>query len=156
MFPLWFTEKYLTGANWKLFIGGLFFWNTMYLLRYGLFLAFTGAASFVCTFPIKGTFALLALAQLCLMLLDDARRGPLHAPSSIAYPIAAVGVVLMFFEKGIIQWLRKTFGKSAEKKGRATSSDDSSDKIGATIPVKPSPELIVGSSFPSAETTNLG
>jgi hypothetical protein len=72
MFPLWFTEKYLTGADWKLFIGGLFFWNTMYLLRYGLFLAFTGAASFVCTFPIKGTICFLALAQLSLMLAGDA------------------------------------------------------------------------------------
>jgi hypothetical protein len=42
---LWFTDTYLRASDWKLFFGGLLFWNTMFLLRYGLFVFFTGVAS---------------------------------------------------------------------------------------------------------------
>ena len=47
---LWFTDTYLNASDWRLFFGGLLFWNTMYLLRYGLFVLFTGIASALVTF----------------------------------------------------------------------------------------------------------
>ena len=61
--PFALVHGHLSGSvNWKLFLGGLLFWNTMYLLRYGLFVLFTGLASVLATFPIKGTVGLLACA----------------------------------------------------------------------------------------------
>jgi hypothetical protein len=41
----------------------------MYLLRYGLFLMFTGVASLLATFPFQGAVSLFAAAQLGLAVL---------------------------------------------------------------------------------------
>ncbi|MBN9691225.1 MAG: hypothetical protein J0M24_13390 [Verrucomicrobia bacterium] len=62
--PLWFTEAYLTGSSFKLFVGGLVFWNTLYLLRYGLFLLATAVAAGGATFPARTAAALVAVGGL--------------------------------------------------------------------------------------------
>ena len=82
---LWFTDTYLAASNWKLFLGGLLFWNTMYVVRYGLFVRFTGLASVLATFPIKGTVGLLACAYLAYAL-----TAPLAAPIRTPLPIGAI------------------------------------------------------------------
>lgn len=107
MFPLWFTEKYLASADWRLFFGGLFFWNTMYLLRYGLFLFFTGAASALASFPVKGLVALLATVQLLLLLLEQIFGGSLAAPGPVAWPVTVAGLIAMWFESDLLAALRR-------------------------------------------------
>ncbi len=105
IFSLWFTDTYLQASDWKLFFGGLLFWNTMYLLRYGLFLAFTGVASILATFPIKGAVGLLALAQILRMFfLPEARPYP-----ALTYALMPFGLLLLFFEKPLRAWLKQTF-----------------------------------------------
>ncbi|MBI3416899.1 MAG: hypothetical protein HY043_16535, partial [Verrucomicrobia bacterium] len=106
MFPLWFTEKYLAEADWKLFFGGLIFWNTMYLLRYGLFLLATGIGSFLATFPLRTIGAALALAQIAAVVFGGfayVEIGPRALASTAAL---LVGLALMLFEEQVLAWVR--------------------------------------------------
>jgi hypothetical protein len=114
MFPLWFTDKYLAAADWRLILGGLFFWNTMYLLRYGLFLLFSGAASAFATFPVKTFVSLLGATQLALLLTERILNRSLAAPAVMAWPLAAVGLVAMYFEAPILGALRRVFPWSSK------------------------------------------
>jgi hypothetical protein len=66
IFPLWFTDMYLQAANGKLILGGLVFGVTMVLLRYGLFLLFTGVASVAAAFPALFLVGLVATTQILL------------------------------------------------------------------------------------------
>lgn len=102
---LWFMDTYLNASNWKLFFGGLLFWNTMYLLRYGLFLLFTGIASALVTFPIKTVFALLALAHLIVVLFAAPLRVDFTAYPALTYSLALIGLILMAFEAPILRFI---------------------------------------------------
>jgi hypothetical protein len=112
MFPLWFTDKYLSGSDWRLFFGGLFFWNTMYLLRYGLFLLFSGAASALASFPIKTACSLLAGGQVVLLLTRSVFPTTWTVPAAAAWPIAFVAIVAMFFEKQTMAGLKRDSRRS--------------------------------------------
>ncbi|MSU64056.1 MAG: hypothetical protein EXS31_16965 [Pedosphaera sp.] len=124
MFPLWFTEKYLTAANWKLVLGGFVFWNTMYLLRYGLFLAFTGIASFTATFPIKALFIMFAAAQAVLVCLEKINGSQWQVSSTISYAVAAIGLVLIWFESPLVSWFRAR---------RSPTPASNSDELGGHV-----------------------
>ena len=102
--PLWFTDTYLQASDWKLFFGGLLFWNTMYLLRYGLFLMFTGAASMLATFPIKAALGLLAAGQALLVLL----RPDISLTPMLTLPAVALALLLILLEEPIKRWLKRT------------------------------------------------
>ncbi|MCI0747799.1 MAG: hypothetical protein L0Y58_20520 [Verrucomicrobia subdivision 3 bacterium] len=105
IFSLWFMDTYLNAANWKLFFGAMLFWNTMYLLRYGLFLAFTGIASALVTFPIKTTFGLLAGTYLLLTFFSSPLGIDPSAYPITTYSLMVLGLVLMVFEGPILRWL---------------------------------------------------
>jgi hypothetical protein len=104
---LWFMDSYLTASNWKLFFGGLLFWNTMYLLRYGLFLLFTGIASALVTFPIKTTFALLAGVHVVLILFGNPLGMDLSAYPALTYSLMFIGLMLMVFEPALLRALER-------------------------------------------------
>jgi hypothetical protein len=105
---LWFMDTYLAGSNWKLFFGGLLFWNTMYLLRYGLFLFFTGIASAFVTFPIKTTLALLATVYIVLILFGGSFGIDLTAYPALTYSLMFLALVLMAFEAALLERLRRS------------------------------------------------
>ncbi|MDX1950890.1 MAG: hypothetical protein SFY81_01830 [Verrucomicrobiota bacterium] len=107
MFPLWFTEKYLLGDNVKMFIGAIIFWNTMYLLRYGLFLLCTGIASFLATWPLRGCVLIAALVDLAL--LNWGPRFGVVLPGGFAAQIifALIAIVVSVSESSIISWWRR-------------------------------------------------
>jgi hypothetical protein len=109
IFSLWFTDTYLQAADWKLFFGALLFWNTMYLLRYGLFLMFTGMASLLATFPFRGAVGLLALLQICLVILGPALDIDITSYSTLTYSLMAIALALVFFGNPIRKWLKGVF-----------------------------------------------
>ncbi|HXJ56050.1 MAG TPA: hypothetical protein VNU68_05225, partial [Verrucomicrobiae bacterium] len=103
---LWFTDTYLNGSDLKLLVGGCLFWNTMYLLRYGLFLMFTGLASLWVTFPIKTAFGLLAGGHLLLMLVGPA-LGLDRELSRLSWPVVLVALGLMLAEDRMVGRFRR-------------------------------------------------
>ena len=136
---LWFTEKYLHGLDWRLLAGGLFFWNTMYLLRYGLFLLASSVASAFAFFPVKMTFAALAAAQIW--------HGQLHPDQNIfqGKPGLAAGAVLatlaaMLWEPRIVAWVgRKRRTSRPDRK----ASPESVPSIETQVGPRPSGTLAV-------------
>src|SRR2546430_941441 len=106
IFSLWFTDTYLNASDWKLFFGGLLFWNSMYLLRYGLFVLFTGIASALVTFPIRTAFALLALLFISLSALFPDVGVELTSYPSLTYGLMVIGLAGIFFEAPIVSWFR--------------------------------------------------
>lgn len=129
IFSLWITDTYLQAADWKLVVGGLLFWNTMYLLRYGLFLLFTGIASALATFPIKTGFALLALAHLVLTLFGHKLDIDWNAYPMLIYSFLVFGLVLMTFEKPLIAWWQKVFEADERAKEREEQTQQKLQQI---------------------------
>src|SRR4051812_10689858 len=81
----------------------------MYLLRYGLFLMFSGAASLLATFPIQGAIGLLAVAQLCFVLLGRKLSIDVTSFSTVIYFLMFTALVLIFFSGPITEWLKRAF-----------------------------------------------
>lgn len=106
IFSLWFTDTYLNASNWKLFFGGLLFWNTMYLLRYGLFVLFTGFASALVAFPLKASFALLALGCVVAASVHPPLAAQIANYPSIGYTVLALGLAAAFLEQPICKWFK--------------------------------------------------
>ncbi|MDB6030458.1 MAG: hypothetical protein JWM16_796, partial [Verrucomicrobiales bacterium] len=110
---LWFTDTYLNANNWKLFLGGLLFWNTMYLLRYGLFLMFTGGASFFSNFPLKGVVGTAAAVYIVLEYLHPSWNDQAFGSQKIQVLFLATGLAAILFEKQIIDTIRNLFRRSS-------------------------------------------
>jgi hypothetical protein len=132
---LWFMDTYLGASNWKLFFGGLLFWNTMYLLRYGLFVLFTGVASALVTFPLKTIFGLVALVYLVLMLFAGPWQVDLSAYPGPAYSVMFIGLVLMVFEVQIVRWARRLglFQRGKRAAGVETALNEIKTNKSATL-----------------------
>ncbi|MBI2947568.1 MAG: hypothetical protein HYY23_07970 [Verrucomicrobia bacterium] len=120
---LWFTDTYLLASNGKLFLGSLLFWNTMYLLRYGLFVLFTGIASALASFPIKASMGLLALGYTLFAVFSPVLSVDPNAYSYWSYPILCGGLLLAGFEQSILNALRRAVhrGANSSKVGQASS-----------------------------------
>jgi hypothetical protein len=129
---LWFMDTYLAGSNWKLFFGGLLFWNTMYLLRYGLFLFFTGIASAFVTFPIKTIFALLATVYLVLILFGGSLDVDLTAYPALAYSLMFLALLLMAFESGLVKRLRRSDAVRRQEQTRQSKTQAALKEIKAS------------------------
>jgi hypothetical protein len=107
MLPLWFSDQYRAGADFKMLVGGAIFWCTMYLLRYGLFLLAAGVAAWFAAFPIKGIAGLLAMAGLAALLLVSLDDGASRAWSIAAWSIAGVLLTVLLLESPLVRLLRK-------------------------------------------------
>jgi len=99
--PLWITETYLNASSWKLLVGGLVFWNTLYLLRYGLFLLATAVAAGLATFPLRSLAAMAGLAGVARELFRSGAATESAPPSPWMWLGAAVLVVLVVAEESI-------------------------------------------------------
>ncbi|HXJ73049.1 MAG TPA: hypothetical protein VNM37_09350, partial [Candidatus Dormibacteraeota bacterium] len=100
---VWFQETYYRGWNFGLVLGGLLFWNTMYLLRFGLFVLFASASSFLSLHPLKALGALAALLCLGLQLLG---HPIVDHQSTFTFSVLTAGLALMAFESEALAWLR--------------------------------------------------
>ncbi|HUL51272.1 MAG TPA: hypothetical protein VLU94_01675 [Candidatus Nitrosotalea sp.] len=136
MFPLWFTEQYRSQANWKLMGGAVIFWITMYLLRFGLFVFVTGVASWVATFPIKGTLGLLGLLYAGFVPVGRMLNLPLdwNAWTRVAWPLTGIILVLVLAEERIASWVRRLRSKSHFQPAPETGSPATPDRTNAPNP----------------------
>jgi hypothetical protein len=107
MLPLWFTEQYRLGADWKLVVGGLLFWCMLYLLRYGLFVLFTAVASWLVAFPLMATCGCLAILHLILVLIDPLTGFNVQKGTTLALPFAATALILILAAPSARAWLQR-------------------------------------------------
>jgi hypothetical protein len=103
---IWFQGTYRSGRDVGLVVGGFLFWNTMYLLRFGLFVLITAISSAVALFPFKVIGALLAALCLALQLLSGYYSNYFtHHP--LAVGVGVLGILgLMAFEPEVLSWFR--------------------------------------------------
>jgi len=121
IFSLWFTEKYLHALDWRLFLGGVLFWNTMYLLRYGLFLLASGIASAFAAFPLKMSLLTLALAQIWLASAKNQSIGPVSEHPAALWALTLLALGIIAFESKILAWFKKRRAGFHRPKSKPTS-----------------------------------
>ena len=102
---IWFQETYGRGWNLGLVLGGLLFWNTMYLLRFGLFILFVSLGSALSLYPVKVLGGLGAVLCLGLQLFDNPLGRFLGSHTVLNFGLVAVGLALMAFEAEALAWL---------------------------------------------------
>jgi hypothetical protein len=104
---VWFQETYGREWNLGLMLGGLLFWNTMYLLRFGLFVLFASVGSALSLYPLKALGGLAILLCFGLQLFDHPADRFLDAHTPLSFGVLAVGLALMAFELDVLAWLRR-------------------------------------------------
>lgn len=109
---VWFAETYQYGWDFKLLLGALLFWNTMYLLRFGLHVLFTGASAFAVTFPVKALLAGFGLACAVAHVVQVGIQGQTDSFVT-AYPTLSYGVLILLlalalFEEPFRVWLKRS------------------------------------------------
>jgi hypothetical protein len=115
---VWFQETYRQGRDLGLIAGAFLFWNTMYLLRFGLFVLFVALVSAVARFPFRILCVLVALGSIILVWLEPSSIGT-HAPMSVlTWALLAVTLGLMAFEPEVLTFLRRLplFQRMAERR----------------------------------------
>ena len=104
---VWFQETYYRGWNLGLVLGGLLFWNTMYLLRFGLFVLFASVSSALSLHPLKALGGLTTLLCLAIQLLDNPVGRFIGNQPTFTFGVLTAGLVLMVFESEVLAWLRQ-------------------------------------------------
>jgi hypothetical protein len=104
---VWFQETYFLGRDLGLVAGGFLFWNTMYLLRFGLFVLLVTVASAVARFPFRVAGALAAIAALASIGFGPSITGGPGAVSILTWGVVVAGLVLIGFEPEVLAWLRR-------------------------------------------------
>lgn len=128
--PLWFTEVYLSGSTGKLFLGGLVFWNTLYLLRYGIFLLATAVAAVFSTFPLRSLAATVGLTELGLAAFGpDAPWNPVRNEAP-AWAASVVLVLLALLEEPLLRQFRRLRRHSASAPRDPEPTTASSNGLG--------------------------
>ena len=122
---VWLQETYRHGSDLRLMAGAWLFWNTMYLLRFGLFVLLATLASAAALYPIRLASALGALGWLAWEWGSDAFAGQVARHAGLAAIILVVSLVLIAFESELLAWLRnsplrrRTEARRREKKRAA-------------------------------------
>jgi hypothetical protein len=103
---VWFQETYRHGWDLRLVLGALLFWNTMYLLRFGLFVLLAALSSAAAIYPFKVAGGLVAVACFALQFGNDAFAQYVDSHLGIAGVVLLLGLVLMAYESEFLAWLR--------------------------------------------------
>jgi hypothetical protein len=105
---VWFKEAYQNGWRWGLVAGSLVFWNTMYLLRFGLFVLCAMVAAALATYPIRTVGALLGVGYLiAAFLYGDVGRFVTAHPLETSLPLVVV-LASMIFEGELLRWFKES------------------------------------------------
>ena len=130
---VWFADTYQNGWDFRLLLGALLFWNTMYLLRFGLHVLFTGTSAFLVTFPVKAIVGVFGLAY----LVDLGFQGPTESfvtnYPTLSYGLLIAVLAVAVFEQPILAWLTNTAPlrrrrESREAERRARLAEWKADK----------------------------
>jgi hypothetical protein len=112
---IWFQGTYRSGRDVGLVVGGFLFWNTMYLLRFGLFVLITAISSAVALYPFKVIGALTAALCLVLQLLGGPFSNYFNRHLLAAGVCLLSALALMAFESEVLSWLRNLVGVRSRK-----------------------------------------
>jgi hypothetical protein len=95
------------GSTVGLLFGAFVFWNTIYLLRFGLFVLMATGASLFAIYPLKVIAGVGAVTWLGAQWLSPQLR-ELAAEHGVSIAIITLGFfVAMFFETELLTWVRK-------------------------------------------------
>ncbi len=110
---VWFQEAYCSGRDVGLVLGGFLFWNTMYLLRFGLFILIVTLSSAAAIFPFRVAGALAAASCLGLQFFSDSFSRYVQAHLVAGWTVMLAGLALMALEPELLAWLksRGPFGR---------------------------------------------
>lgn len=129
---VWFAETYQIGYDVRLLIGGFVFFNTMYLMRFGIFVLLSGIAAALATYPLKIGAGLATIILAIAMLSDTAFTSEVASRPTLAWTVAILIVGLVSFEGPLAHWLKRLFAprrdnqqKSREQALEAYRQDDS-------------------------------
>jgi hypothetical protein len=102
----WFQETYRAGRDLGLLLGGILFWNTMYLLRFGLFVSVAALSSALALSPVRVVGGLIALGWAGLQALEHPFSRTLDAHPLFTGSVLVTGLALMALEPELLAWLR--------------------------------------------------
>jgi hypothetical protein len=105
---IWFQETYRHGWDFRMAAGAFVFWNTMYLLRFGLFVALTALVSAAAVYPVKVVCAAGAFGCFVLQFLSQPFSRYLDHHFGAAGVVLVVSLALMAFEHEIVEWVRRS------------------------------------------------
>ncbi len=88
--------------------GAFLFWNTMYLLRFGLFVLLTALVSAAAIYPVKVGCAVGAFGCFVLQFLSEPFTRYLDHHAGAAAVVLVVSLALMAFEREILDWVRRS------------------------------------------------
>lgn len=104
---IWFVEAYLMGWDFRILFGGILFFNTMYLMRFGLSVLLTAIGAMVVNFPLRVSAAAAAIAIWIVSLTSPGLHDSLAASPSPIYLMLGVALLVIFFEESILSWVRR-------------------------------------------------
>lgn len=115
----WFLETYRLGWDLGLALGTLIFWNTMYLLRFGLFVLLASIGAAFATWPLKSLAALVSLAWIgwCSSGLPPAESAA--AQPLLTWLLLALGLGLLASEETLLAWFRRAWERTGSARRRA-------------------------------------
>lgn len=108
---VWFADTWRAGYDVRLLLGAGVFWSTMYLLRFGIFMALVSAASAAAQWPLRT----LAFAGGSAWLALVWTQGGAAAPGTLAWAGALVLAAAVLFEEHLLAGIRAT---TAARRGR--------------------------------------
>jgi len=122
---VWFREAYQGGWDLELVLGMLLFWNTMYLLRFGLFVLLATLASAVAIYPVIAFWAVVALGCLGLQLVHESLAIYINQHLMAATAVALAGLLSMAFEPWLLAWLgnRRRRGGMRQTEAKQTAPE---------------------------------
>ena len=105
---IWFQETYRHGWDFRMIAGAFLFWNTIYLLRFGLFVVLTALVSAAAIYPVKVVCAAGAFGGFVLQFLSEPFAGYLDHHFGAAAAALVLGLALMAFEHDLVDWGRRS------------------------------------------------
>ncbi|MGO9203690.1 MAG: hypothetical protein ACLQM8_24485 [Limisphaerales bacterium] len=104
---IWFQETYRHHLDLRMIAGAFLFWNTMYLLRFGLFVTLMALVSAAAVYPVKVGCAVGAFGCFVLQFISQPFAGCLDRHAVAAAVVLVVSLALMAFEREVLECARR-------------------------------------------------
>jgi hypothetical protein len=118
---VWFQEAYRMKRDVSLVLGTFVFWNTMYLLRFGLFVLFAALASAIRVYPIRVVLGLAGAAFLGFELFFGPVQALVVRYAPLSFGVAFAVMLLMAYEPEILKLLARFPWASGRRQDAQTS-----------------------------------
>lgn len=113
---IWFEKAYQGGLNVHLLVGGFVFFNTMYLLRFGLFVFLAAVASAWISFPVKTVAGLVASAIFVATAVSPTFLAWLELEPTLGYAVAGGLLAIAVIRDGGVKRVAASLSRRIGKK----------------------------------------